>query len=118
MCAALHGLARGVFIGQSAQDQDQGIGRSLKNLVERFEAFAVGQRQVKQDHLESFAAQSFERIGDTRYPFDTKQVVTRTRARERILDQSGIGGGVFVEKDGGGGIVHGAASRGGGGGVP
>ena len=107
MGAALHGLARDFFIGQSAEDQDQGVGRSLEHLVERIEALAVGQRQVKQDHLEAFPAQSFERIGESRHPFDTKRAASR--ARKRILDQPGIGGIVFDEKDSGRGHVHGMA---------
>jgi hypothetical protein len=70
MRAAFHGLARGFFIGQPAEDQDQCVGSSLEHPVERFDTLAVGQRQVEQDHLVMFAAESFERIGQPGYPFE------------------------------------------------
>lgn len=50
-------------------------------------------------------AQSGERIGESRHPFDTKRAVSS--ACERLLDQPRIGRIVRDEKDGGRGIVHG-----------
>ena len=109
MRAALHGLARGLFVVRRAQDQDQGVRRGLDHLIERLDAPGVGQGQVEQDHLDAALAQSFERFGEPRHPFDAKRALSRPR--ERLLDQSGFGGIVLDEKYGGRGIVHGMDPR-------
>jgi len=73
MGPALHGLARGFVIARRGEDDDQGIRRGLDHLIERLDALAVGQREVKQNPPNA-SRSSRSRASDSRVTHSTRNV--------------------------------------------
>jgi hypothetical protein len=106
--AALHRLARDGFITRRTENEDQGIGSRPEHLIESLETLAVGQRKVKQQHLDTAPAQSFKRIREPRHPFDAKRAFARTG--KRLLDQFGVSA-IVLDEEHTGGAARGGARR-------
>jgi len=110
----LHGQTCNYLIARCTQNQDQGIRRRIEHMMEHIEALAVGKREVKQYHIDTLPVQMFECIVEPHHPFDMKCVYSRgvvSRARERVLNLSGVGGIVLDEGHGDPEIVHGMSVR-------
>jgi len=95
--AALKRLTRGPFIACRTEDDDHGVARGSRHPFEYLDTLGIRQRKVKQNHLNTATAQSFQRIGESRDRFDTKGVVAR--ACQRPPDELDVSGIVLDEED-------------------